>query len=169
MGVATLISLDEYLATSYRPDCDFIDGEVLERNVGKKKHAYAQSAIVLWLGRNTDMSRVHPFTEARMRVSRTRVRIPDVILVERPFPDEEVFTAAPYLCIEVLSPDDTTRTMQARLDDYLDIGVPNIWVVDPWSHRGWRITATSWEPASDGILRTSDGKIQMPLAEVLLA
>jgi hypothetical protein len=41
MGVGALISLDEYLHTSFHPDCDFMEGEVLKRNVGKKKHSYA--------------------------------------------------------------------------------------------------------------------------------
>lgn len=43
MGVGTLISVDEYLRTSFRPDCDFIEGEVLERNVGKRGNGYAQA------------------------------------------------------------------------------------------------------------------------------
>ena len=30
----TPISLEEYLNTSYRPDCDWVDGEVRERNGG---------------------------------------------------------------------------------------------------------------------------------------
>jgi hypothetical protein len=33
MSVGTLISVDEYLRTSFRPDCDFVEGEVLERDV----------------------------------------------------------------------------------------------------------------------------------------
>jgi len=34
MAVAAKISLEEYLNTCYRPDCDYVDGEVLERNFG---------------------------------------------------------------------------------------------------------------------------------------
>ena len=33
-----MISIDEYLHTSFRPDCDFVDGEVRERNVGMRRH-----------------------------------------------------------------------------------------------------------------------------------
>ena len=33
MSTATLIPVEEYLSTSYRPDRDYIDGEVRERNV----------------------------------------------------------------------------------------------------------------------------------------
>jgi Uma2 family endonuclease len=168
MGVGALISLDEYLRTSFDPDCDFVDGEVVERNVGKRRHGYAQARIAIWFGRRAEAPRLDPLTELRMQVGPHRIRIPDVVVVELPLPDEEVFTSPPYLCIEVLSPDDTISAMQDRLDDYLRFGVPNVWVIDPWKHRGWRVTANGWAAASDGILRTADGRIAMPLGDVLL-
>jgi hypothetical protein len=34
MGVETLISVAEYLNTSYDPDMEFVDGVLVERNVG---------------------------------------------------------------------------------------------------------------------------------------
>jgi Uma2 family endonuclease len=97
-----------------------------------------------------------------------RIRIPDVVVCEMPLPDEEVFTSPPYLCIEVMSPDDTISAMQDRLDDYLHFGVPNIWVIDAWKHRGWHISAQGWATAADGVMRTADGRIAMPLVDVLL-
>ena len=36
------ISLEEYLQTSYHPDCDYVDGEVQERNWGEFDHATVQ-------------------------------------------------------------------------------------------------------------------------------
>jgi hypothetical protein len=68
----------------------------------------------------------------------------------------------------VISPEDTISGMLDRVDDYLRFGVPNIWVIDPWKHRGWRVTADGWAVASDGIMRTADGRVAMPLADVLL-
>lgn len=64
-----------------------------------------------------------PAPELRMRVAPDRVRIPDVVVCEVPLPDEEIFTTPPYLCIEVMSPDNTIAAMQDRLDDYLQFGV----------------------------------------------
>lgn len=32
MPTETLISVEEYIATSYRPDCDYMDGRIEERN-----------------------------------------------------------------------------------------------------------------------------------------
>ncbi len=168
MGVGTLISLSEYLRTSFDPDRDFVDGEVLERNVGKTKHSYTQGKTIAWFDRRLDELRLQPMPELRMQVHSSRVRVPDVALSELPIPDQDVFTSPPYLCIEVMSPDDTAGTLQDRLDDYLNFGVPNIWVVDPWKHRGWRITPEGWLPATDGIMRTADGRVAMPLADVLL-
>ena len=39
MVTATLISLDQYLSTTYRPDCDYIDGELQQRTQGKFDHS----------------------------------------------------------------------------------------------------------------------------------
>ena len=69
MGVGTLTSLDEYLRTSYRPDCDFVEGEVLERNVGKRRHGYAQARIAIWFGGRTGLPNLEPLAELRMRVA----------------------------------------------------------------------------------------------------
>jgi len=168
MSVATLISLEEYLCTSYHPDCDFIDGEVVERNLGRRKHSYAQGEIVAWFRSRRDVLKLQAFPELRMQVSARRIRIPDVAVSEIPVPDEEIFTTPPYLCIEVMSPSDTIAAMQDRMDDYLQFGVPNLWVIDPWKHRGWHVTAQGWATATAGIMRTADWHIAMPLADVLM-
>jgi Uma2 family endonuclease len=167
MGTGTLIAVDEYLRTSYRPDCDFIDGEILARNVGKRKHSFAEGEIVSWFNRQKDVLKLQALPELRVQLGPGRIRIPDVVVCEIPIPEEEVFTSPPYLCIEVMSPDDTISAMQDRLDDYIRFNVLNVWVIDPWKHRGWRISADGWA-AAPGIMHTAEGRITMPLAEVLL-
>jgi Uma2 family endonuclease len=82
--------------------------------------------------------------------------------------DEEVFTAPPYLCIEIMSPDDTMAATQDRIDDYLRFGVPSVWVIDPWKHRGWVVTPRGWATVEGSVTRTADGRVAMPLADVLL-
>jgi hypothetical protein len=39
------IPVEEYLATSYRPDCDYVDGEIEERNVGEFDHSFLQGLL----------------------------------------------------------------------------------------------------------------------------
>jgi hypothetical protein len=45
MAVTIQVPLSEYLHTTYRPDCDYVDGEVLERNVGMTEHARIQALL----------------------------------------------------------------------------------------------------------------------------
>jgi len=42
-AAAATISLEEYLSTSYSPDCDFVDGQIEERNVGENQARTAAS------------------------------------------------------------------------------------------------------------------------------
>lgn len=42
---STLIPVSEYLATTYRPDCDYVDGELVERNLGEREHAALQGIL----------------------------------------------------------------------------------------------------------------------------
>ena len=42
MATHAAIPLSEYLATSYRPDRDYVDGELQERNLGEREHALLQ-------------------------------------------------------------------------------------------------------------------------------
>lgn len=168
MSVETLISIDEYLRTSFDPDCDYVDGHVEERNVGKRKHSYAQARIAAWFIQRGETLQVEALTEQRTKVSAGRVRIPDVVVLRTPSSDEDVLTEPPYICIEVMSPEDTISGMQERMDDYLAFGVENIWVVDPWKRRAWIVSPTGWHTALDGILRTRDGAVEMPLEDVLM-
>jgi len=43
------VSVEEYLRTGYRPDCDYLDGNVVERNLGEFDHSSAQREILLYL------------------------------------------------------------------------------------------------------------------------
>lgn len=45
---ATLISVEEYLATSYQPDCDYVDGCIEERNLGEFDHSSPQTTVAAY-------------------------------------------------------------------------------------------------------------------------
>lgn len=130
------ISLDEYLKTVYRPDCDYVDGIVEERNVGEVDHGSVQARfaqIFLNLYKETGL---FAMTEVRMRLQERRYRIPDV-MVTRGKPAERVVTSPPLLCIEILSSEDRIARINTRIQDYLAFGVPAVWLVDPEERRLW--------------------------------
>lgn len=164
MAAGTLVSVGEYLKTTYRPDCDFIDGEVQERNVGKRKHGRLQAVIAWWLRSRESQWRIVAMTEVRLKINEGRYRIPDVMVLSADAPDEDVVVTAPLVCIELLSPGDTLSSIWDRIEDYLSIQVPVCWVIDSLSGRGWIATTAGMVEAKDGILRA--GEIAMPLSEV---
>ncbi len=43
MSTAVHLPLAEYINTDYEPDCEYVDGVLEERNVGKTKHGTTQA------------------------------------------------------------------------------------------------------------------------------
>jgi Uma2 family endonuclease len=46
------------------------------------------------------------------------------------------------------------------------MGVPYVWLVDPGSRRAWIYTSDAIVEVKDGVLRTQQPDIEVPLAEV---
>ena len=126
-----MIPVQEYLLNAYRPDREYIDGEIQERNLGDLDHSGTQGALIvaLWGLRSQGL---YTWPEQRVQVSATRYRVPDVT-VTIGHPQQQILTSPPYIVIEVLSPDDTLVRMMERVLDYEAFGVPNIWIIDPSS------------------------------------
>lgn len=57
--------------------------------------------------------------------------MPDVTVLDRDQPPEQIITHAPLAVFEVLSPEDTLQKLKRKLDDYAAMGIPQIWVIDP--------------------------------------
>jgi hypothetical protein len=47
-----LIPVEEYLSTFYRPDRDYLDGRLEERNAREWNHALLQTALLIYLNAN---------------------------------------------------------------------------------------------------------------------
>src|ERR1035437_6356102 len=106
MASATQISLDTYLATSYQPDVEYVDGMLEERNVGEYDHNMVQRAILIWFYLHEKEWRIRSIQEQRTRMASAQIRIPDVSIFSREIPVEQVFTRPQLVAIEVLSPED---------------------------------------------------------------
>jgi Uma2 family endonuclease len=146
MATSTRLSLLDYMKTSFRPDREFVDGELVERNIGKWEHARLQALLAIWLQSQEKTWSVKVAIEQRVQVSATRVPIPDVMLVSRG-PQPEVIVEPPVLVVEILSPDDTYTETQSRSADYLRMGVPCVWIIDPTSRTGRQCVGDAWTAA----------------------
>jgi Uma2 family endonuclease len=128
MSVA--IPLEEYLTTTYHPDCDYVDGRLEERNFGEFDHAELQTAVAVYLRQNATRFRIRTLVEVRVQVAPRRFRIPDVCCI-RKRPAGGIITEPPVLCIEIISPEDRFSRVEARIADFLAMAVPCVWAVDP--------------------------------------
>jgi Uma2 family endonuclease len=164
MGAATLIPVEEYLHTNYDPDREYVDGEVVERNLGEKTHSIIQRNLILFIGNQAKQLGIEVFPEQRVQVSRTRFRIPDVTVIKLSQEQGEIFTNPPHLCIEILSRDDRMQYMLKKIDDYLNFGVPYIWIISPGDLKGYVVTSEGLFEAKSGVLETKNPAISVPLA-----
>lgn len=146
MATAAHISLREYLDTDYRPDREYVDGEIRERNVGKFEHARLQALLAIWFGGHESEWDVMVMTEQRVQVAANRVRIPDLVVVPMG-PQPDVLTDPPLLVIEILSPVNTYSDTQERAQDYREMGVETVWIVDPKTRTGRMCSGVDWTEA----------------------
>ena len=131
MRAAAHISEEQYLRSIFDPDAEYVDGEVRERRMGTYDHGDWQQAIQRWFAEHAKEWNLRSVSELRMRVKPGRYRIPDVSVLDRVHPKEQVVTVAPLAVFEVLSPDDTVQELYEKLVDYAEMGIPQIWIVDP--------------------------------------
>jgi Uma2 family endonuclease len=160
------VPVEEYLRTTYRPDRDYVDGEVVERTLGEKDHSRLQREIIFYFRAREREWQAFCFPEQRVQVAPRRFRIPDVCVVLRKEPEEQVFTEPPFICIEILSKNDTLVAMQERIDDYLAFGVPYVWIIHPRAQQAWIYTKAAIIEVKDGALRTEDPSLAVPLADI---
>lgn len=136
VATPTLVSVEEYLRTSFDgPDREYVDGEVLERNVGENPHSEAQVRLVELFYEFRKKHPLHARTELRMRLEPRRYRIPDVAVFHPEKPDELVPSHPPLIVIEIVSREDRHTEIIKKLSEFLSWGVKHVWLVDPWQRQ----------------------------------
>lgn len=160
-----MIPVEVYLTSVYRPDCDYVDGEVLERNLGEREHSFIQGALVAYFFSRRKTWNLEVYPEQRVQVKDRRYRIPDVCVVLGGT-KEKIFVTPPFLCIEILSPEDRMSRVWERIRDYFEMGVPNVWVVDPQNRTAHVATAAGDLRCAHDALRTAEPMLEVPLSEI---
>ena len=155
MATATHIPVSEYLATSYRPDRDYIDGEVRERNLSERPHAALQGVLFALFHANRKAWKVTPLLEQRVQVKTERYRVPDVCVLAKSDPITPIVMTAPMICIEILSPADSLPETQLRADDYEEMGVGSVWAFDP-------IRKCVWTMNTNGLFKVGETELTVP-------
>ena len=162
------VSLDEYLNTSYEPDMEFVDGALVERNVGSLSHSVLQAVIVLYLGKFQESHQIRVCTAGRLRIDSERHRIPDVLVLERPYHRGKVVTDIPAITVEIKSPDDKFDDIIDKCFEYETLGVRNILVMDPDHRRAWLFEQDTLRalPGASVDLHLRQSTIDFPFAQM---
>jgi len=81
---------------------------------------------------------------------------------------EKILRNPPFLCIEILSPEDRMTRVRDRVKDFLDMGVPYVWwVLDPQTRTAYCATAAEGlREIRSGILSTENPALEVPLSEL---
>jgi Uma2 family endonuclease len=154
-----LVSVDEYLNTSYEHDVEFVDGVLVERAMPTPAHAALQTIISIHLFEQRKAFGFAVLTECRVElVARSRYRIPDVLVCRLPIPKSKVLETVPLAVIEIWSPDDRLAQQMARFREYWQRGVRQIIVMDPEEGICLRYTEGSLTEATIDDIELPDGR-----------
>jgi Uma2 family endonuclease len=155
----TLVSVDEYLARTEKPNAEYEDGVVYPKPMPIGPHSVIQKRSVNLLDRQGAIAL--PELTVRVSTSPMKFLVPDVAVVREVPPTYGMEPAV--LCIEILSPEQRLGEMFAKCEQYHAWGVPYCWVIDPDKGSAWEYHKDG-EPTkvvSNGTLRAGDLSVSL--------
>lgn len=161
-----LWTVREYLRTSWSPDREFVDGRIEERNFGEKEHSIIQRYLTVLFAIKRAEWGVEVFPELRTQTEARRFRVPDVLVMRTGEKFDRYVTQPPLIAIEILSPEDSLRAMQAKAAEYRLFGIEHIWVIDPEPRIAYRYSGSSFEEVHAGGLSVPGTPIRVVLSEM---
>ena len=155
--------MEDYLNTSYDPDVEYVDGALLERNVGDWPHSLIQSNILFAL--RTKYPHLKPVPSLRAQTTPTRFRLPDVTVL-REAPEGRYLTGVALIAIEILSEADPLSAIMEKLQEYDERGIPNIWVIDPRRRQLAVYQAGALQTLTADAFQTARSEFELTRAEI---
>jgi Uma2 family endonuclease len=166
-----LVSVEEYIARfvdgGEKPTCEYVDGELIAKSMGTKKHSQVQGNITRLIG-NRYHDTLNPLPELTTRLREARFYVPDLVIEDLakpiqgryPGPNDTVL-----LCVEIVSPPDRVGKLFGKCEEYHKWGVPYCWVVDPERKIAWEYFPADLEPRKVEDTLTA-GPIRLGLEDV---
>lgn len=144
---------------------DLLDPTPEERPGRERDNGRLLTAVMVWLYERRKEYGIEVFPCQDIRLPSGRTHVADVC-VTIGMPDEQVFTQAPLLCVEIVSIFVPMWQVLSKIADYLNFGVRYVWLMDPRRRTAIVYTASEFDWPVDGILRTQNPDIALPLAEL---
>jgi Uma2 family endonuclease len=155
--VTNLLTLDEFRAryAAEKPYYEYWFGEAVQKSVPTWLHNLLAKILVNAL----DRASYESVAELELRIDQDWQPKPDVAaasIVEQPYPTKPIDVVA-----EVLSPDDCMQRVIEKCRQYVRIGIPAVFVMDPELRYAWE-----WSRQTENLERIST--ILLPNGEKIL-
>lgn len=163
MATSTLVTVEEYLRSTEKPNADYIDGVVRRKPMPTYKHGKMEARLSRLID---DLGKFEATPERTVRLRERKYLVPDVAVqradeIQEPYPERPV-----YLCIEILSPEDRFSDLVAKCEDYHAWGVKYCWLIDPEKKQCWEYAADSRPQQAPEGGRISAGEITLSVADL---
>jgi Uma2 family endonuclease len=165
LTASVFVTEEEYLRTSYEPDCDYVGGRLEERNLGEYEHSGVQTTIATIFSIAGYDWGLKVRVECRLQVAPKRYRVPDIMVLRQAQKVSRIVREAPLICIEVLSPEDSWSRLREKLNDYLAMGVENVWCFDPETREVRTYTVKGFNLVTAPELAIEGTAVRLNLAE----
>ena len=164
MTTGTAVSVEEYLRTSYEPNCEYVDGVLVTKAMPTRKHSRIQGQLIRLI--DSAFPRYEALAELTVRITGRQYRVPDVAVELRENGEDPYPITPVHLCIEIVSPDDRVSELIEKCKVYHAWGVPHAWVIDPQTLQAWRYAkgSTPVEIASGAELTA--GEIRLRVSDI---
>ncbi len=138
--------------------------------MGDVQHSLLQAELAFWFRSHRADWNIRVMTELRTRVSKSRVRLPDVtVALDDEDMKRKIRETPSLIAIEVLSSEDRIPRVLVRLADFWKMGIRNIWVLDPVERVALIYTENGLRVFEAERLTVADSPIYLDLKEVFSA
>ena len=155
------LTLEEFhkLYDGAKPAYEYWYGQAFRKPMPTVLHGIVQIVLAMLLekaGWNTA-------SEVRLKVVAEVEPVPDLIAVRGKFKGRYP-SAAPELCVEIMSASDTLAKTLEKSKQYIAWGSQHVWIIDPEKRTAWDLSAEapslSWIPP-EGALRIAETAVDL--------
>jgi Uma2 family endonuclease len=162
--VGTDVSVEEYLRITDKPNCEYVDGTLIQKAWPLRNHAHTQGTIAILLDQR--FPAYDSFIELTVQISPTHYRVPDIVVDYRGHGEDPYPTSPVHLCIEILSEEELPSEVLEKCETYHVWGTPHTWVIDPQTRKAWQYSKGSAAVEIDPQGELTAGEIHIRLSEI---
>ncbi len=162
-----MVTLESYLRRDYENEreCEYVDGELVERTGGDTPHALLFTVAGCWFWEHREDWQIDALSSYSIWTSPTRIRVPDLMIMKDHL-REPIRITPPLLCLEILAPEDHHDVLFPRLNEFLAMGVPHVWLLDPIERLAYTYTANTTNLVDTSRLSIPNSPIHLDLPEL---